>query len=190
MDTFAHLFSASNDGNHISRMQEAFMAVLRGSTWYACEEVSRPFTEEELSQLASGMIYYVTTRSDLLYRNEECLSSDVIKCRIGIFDLASKYSEDFIFESVYAIPLDKSLDGLRQVRDRASAACLFRYKYCCVHEELFLMSWIHNWVKISLAVDKVLGATECGLNTMLSTLDNMESWTDEIASMRLSNCIK
>ena len=184
MDTFTRLFFASNDDNPTGRMKDAFVAVLRGSTWYACEEVSRPFAEEELSQLVSGMIDYVKTRADILYRNEERLYPEAIRCRIGIFDLARKYSSDFISESAYAIPEDRSLDRLRQVRDRTSAACLFRYKYCCINQELFLMSWVHRWLTISLSVDKDLGATECGLETLLSALESLESWNEEIESMR------
>jgi hypothetical protein len=94
-----------------------------------------------------------------------------------------------MFESIYAATKDKSPDSLRDVRDRASAACLFRYKYCWIHEELFLMSWVRRWVKSSSAVNNAIGAIECRLDTLLIALETMESWTDEIASMKRDNPI-
>lgn len=184
MNDITRLFPASDGDDSSIRIKNAFKSVVRNSTWYSCQEISSPFTDEELSQIAVGMIYYVTTRADILYDNENVLGLKLLECRIGILDLAAGYSSDFLYEAAHAAPRERSLTELRELRDRMTAACLFFYKHCCTEEKLFSVSWISKWLRISSMLNHQSGAKECSLDALLRALEGMEAWTDEIQAMK------
>jgi hypothetical protein len=184
MNAITQIFFTGDDEDLPLRMKSAFVDVVKSSTWYSCQQISSPFTDEELSQLAIGMSYYVTARSNVLYEHEEILSPEILKCRIGIFDLAARYSLDFLYETAQASPKERSLKEFRNLRDRMSASCLFHYKCCCIEEKLFSVSWVSKWLRISKMVDQESGRYECTVEALLSALESMEAWTDEIQAMK------
>ncbi|NJA07656.1 hypothetical protein HC024_18250 [Methylococcaceae bacterium WWC4] len=179
MDILNKLFCLDGGSkDRIDLMQNAFVSVLENSTWYSCQEIYGLPGNEELTLIAGNMVQYVITRPDVLYANEETIFYSEKYSRANAFKLAKEYSSDFIFESAYSFIKEKNLSFLYSHRDRLSAACLFRYKFCVIHEELFLLSFISQWVKLSNLINKLSGSAECQVDALLDALKFLESWSD------------
>lgn len=179
MDILNKLFSAGGDCNsHIDPLKNAFVSVLENSTWYSCQEFYGLPGDEELNLIANNMALYVITRPDVLYTCEESIFYSEKYARANVFKLAEDYSSDFIFEFAYSSIKERGLSFLYPHMDRLSAACLFRYKFCVVHEKLFLLSFISQWVKLSNLINELSGRSECHVDSLLDALKYLESWSD------------
>lgn len=179
MNVFDKLFIPHDEQrNDRNCMHNAYVSLLKMSTWYSCQEIKGYPSACELSLIANNIIYYVLTRGDKLYENEGLINYKGEDCRISVVELASFYSSDLVFESAYAAFTDNSLDFFISQRDRLSAAFLFRYKYCCVHEKLFQMSWILQWERIAKSINNISDKKNIPIDALFDAFTFLEAWSD------------
>lgn len=152
-EAVAALFATDSDNHPRAQLISAFQTVIERSTWSACSKVSNPITATDLTLIATKMAEFVMNPAADQFEAVIKLSNKnyLMGNEFEFFELAKRFSSDFLSESTFAECGSASLVERRIYADRLAAAILFRYRYCFECNEFFTANSIVIWLQKELA---------------------------------------
>lgn len=171
-DSLISLFREADNNGARRRLYLGCAGILRGSTWGQFAKLGEGFSDDDISKMADSITEFITCLSEGVSDNDVRLSGDcfLIGSIFNPYDFAGRSSEDILNESIYLSPKKISAMELSEIENQATAALLFRYRYCYLKQEFFGVHAISQWIGLLTAKTKAPVAA-CVIRHLLDSLD-------------------
>jgi hypothetical protein len=151
-------------------------AVVERSTWGQFAKTGSGFTQGDIAAIAAAMTEFVSSSLDRLSVLDVSLSGDcyMIGHVFRPYDFAKQFSQDMLAESTHLSVAAIAGREATDIENQATAALLFRYRYCFLAGEFFDVGTISQWVRLMSTKSSVA----VGAAMIVRLLDLLEATTE------------
>lgn len=152
----ALLLGETDESLALGRLHAGARAAIELSTWGQFAKSGLGFTASDVDGMSAAIVAFIRGTVDHLPDLSVVLSGEcyLIGSQFDPLDFAERLSEDLVSESLYAARASKTSQNATEMEDRATAALLYRYKYCAIANDFFDMATIIAWAR---SVDRTEG---------------------------------